>query len=199
MSNKEEHSSSALLSTNKPSTRKPPTSKRLFFALWIDDGLNDDVIQSINKHVIKHYLHCQGRILDKNNWHITLAYFGAAGTNTQACLEEQAEKIKSQPFELNLSKCGFWPRPKVAWLAPEEIPDTLKQLTADLQQMIIPCGFKSETRDFQPHITLVRKARYKPSLSEVTPINLKVSTFCLVESITDPKGAQYKVLKRWEL
>ena len=190
MSNKEEHSSSAPLLK-----KKPPTSKRLFFALWIDD----DVIQTINKHVIKHYLHCQGRILDKKNWHITLAYFGAADINTQACLEAQAEKVKSQPFELNLSQCGFWPKPKVAWLAPEEIPDALKQLTDELQHAIKPCGFKPETRDFQPHITLVRKAKYEPSLSEVTPINLKVSKFCLVESKTNPQGAEYKVLKSWDL
>lgn len=185
MSNKEE------LVSSIPSS----ISKRLFFALWLDD----DAIQNINKYAIKHFLNCQGRILDKNNWHITLTYFGAADINTQACLEAQAEKIKSQPFEINFSKCGFWPRPKVAWLASEEIPDALKQLTADLQQMIIPCGFKPEIRDFQPHITLVRKARYEPSLSEVTPINLKVSTFCLVESITDPQGAQYKVLRSWDL
>ena len=103
----------------------------------------------------------------------------------------------SQPFELNLSKCGFWPRPKVAWLAPEEIPDTLKQLTDDLQQLIKPCGFKPEQREYQPHITLVRKAKYEPSLPEITAINLKVSKFCLVESKTEPEGAQYRVLKTW--
>ena len=81
-------------------------SKRLFFALWLDDN----VVQKINQYVIKHFFDCQGRILEKNNWHITLAYFGAAAANTQDCLEQQAEKIKSQPFELNLSTCGFWHR-----------------------------------------------------------------------------------------
>jgi 2'-5' RNA ligase len=169
--------------------------KRLFFALWPDD----EVIQNIQEHVIKHFLNCQGRILDNNNWHITLAYFGSADANTQACLEEQAKKIKCQPFELNLSKCGFWPRPKVAWLAPEEIPEVLKQLTNDLQQAIIPCGFKLDTRDYQPHITLVRKAKHQQAVSEVDPINWQVTRFCLVESKTYPEGAQYKVLKSWDL
>ena len=190
MSNKEEHLSSALLSRSKPSA-----SKRLFFALWPDE----DVILNIKQHAIKHFLNCQGKILKKNNWHITLAYFGSSAAATQACLEEQAEKIKSQPFELNLTKCGFWPRPKIAWLASEEIPDVLKQLTNDLQHAITPCGFKVETREYFPHITLVRKAKCNPATFEVSPINMEVSKFCLVESKTYPEGAEYKVLKCWDL
>ena len=170
-------------------------SKRLFFALWLDE----EAVQNIQQYAIQNFLNCQGRILDKKNWHITLAYFGSSDAGTQSCLEEQAEKITSQPFELTFSKCGFWPNPKVAWLAPKEIPDTLKQLTEDLQKMIIPCGFKPEQREYQPHITLVRKAKYEPSLSESTPINLKVTKFCLVESKTAAEGAQYSILKSWYL
>ncbi len=170
-------------------------SKRLFFALWLDDN----VVQKINQHVLKYFFDCQGRILEKNNWHITLAYFGAAAANTQDCLEEQAEKIKSQPFELNLSTCGFWHRPKVAWLAPIEIPAAFKQLTHELQNVIQPCGFKPEIREHQPHITLVRKAKQEPAISEVEPVNWQVKQFCLAESKTYPGGAQYKVLKSWDL
>lgn len=169
--------------------------KRLFFALWLDDS----VVQKVKQDVIKHFSNCQGRILEANNWHITLSYFGAADASTQVCLEENAEKIKSQPFELNLSKCGFWPRPKVAWLAPEEIPEALNQLAYNLQHIIEPCGFKLDLREYHPHITLVRKAKHQPSVSEVEPINWQVRQFCLVESKTYPEGAQYKVLKSWDL
>lgn len=170
------------------------STKRLFFALWPDE----DVVQKIKQHALKQFLDCQGKILHKHNWHITLAYFGASDAITQSCLEEQAKIIKSQPFELKLSKCGFWSRPKVAWLAPDEVPEVLKQLTHDLQHAIIPCGFKPETRDYQPHITLVRKAKCNPAISEIRPIHMKVSKFCLVESKTYPEGAEYKVLKSWD-
>lgn len=181
--------------SNKEQLPCSDQSKRLFFALWLDDK----VVQKIQQYVIKYFLNCQGRIRETTNWHITLAYFGAADISTQACLEEKVEKIIRQPFELNLSKCGFWPRPKVAWLAPEEIPDALKQLTHDLQHSIKPCGFKVETRAYQPHITLVRKAKHQPAVSEVEPISWKVKQFCLVESKTYPQGAQYKVLRSWDL
>lgn len=183
----------SLSDSEKPSSAAK--NKRLFFAIWPDD----QVIRKIKQHVIKHFEQCQGRILDKHNWHITLAYFGSADEETQTCLEEQAGKIKSQPFELNFSKCGFWPRPKVAWLGPEKIPEVLKQLTFDIQHTIIPCGFEPETRDYHPHVTLVRKAKREPSLLEIPSINWKVSKFCLVESKTDPQGAQYNVLKCWDL
>ena len=188
MSNKERLSSS-------PSSSSSPKTKRLFFAIWPDEN----VVQDIEQHAVMHFKICQGRILDKHNWHITLAYFGSSDAITHACLEEQAEKIQSQPFELKLSLCGFWPSPKVAWLAPEEIPETLTQLTADLQLAIQPCGFKPETRDYQPHISLVRKAKYTPAVLEIKPIKMKVTRFYLAESKTSTEGAEYTILKAWDL
>lgn len=169
--------------------------KRLFFALWPDE----DVIKNIKQHALKHFFECQGKIVKQHNWHITLAYFGASDSTTQRCLEEQAEKISGQPFELELSTCGYWKRPKVAWLAPTKTPDALKQLTHELQAIIEPCGYKVESREFLPHITLVRKAKSQPVVSEINPINMKISKFCLVESNSSPNGVEYKILKSWDL
>ena len=130
-------------------------SKRLFLALWPDE----EVKRKIHQHAIKHFSACKGRILEKKNWHITLAYFGAANTDTQQCIETQAEIIKSEPFDLSLSQCGYWKKPAVAWLAPTTIPEELKQLAFEVQQNLIPCGYQPDTRDYQPHVTLVRKAK----------------------------------------
>jgi len=177
------------------SNKDTADKKRLFFALWLDDK----TVQHIKQNILKYFLPCQGHMVPENNWHITLAYFGASDMNIQDCLEEKAEKVISQPFELNLSKCGFWPRPRVAWLGVKEIPAVLKELMHDLQQNIQPCGFNVETRAYQPHVTLVRKAKHQTAVSEVDPITCKVTQFCLVESKTYPEGAQYTVLKRWDL
>jgi 2'-5' RNA ligase len=188
---------SKLSQSNTEQSAFPHKKKRLFFALW----LNDEVIKKIQQEVIKHFLYCQGNILEAHNWHLTLAYFGTADPATQACLEEQADKIQSQPFALNLSQCGLWPAPKVAWLAPAEVPETLNALTHELQHFIQPCGFKAETRAFQPHITLVRKAKQPAAVERIAAINWQVSQFCLVESTSGlpGKGAQYTVLRRWDL
>ncbi|MDH5601389.1 MAG: RNA 2',3'-cyclic phosphodiesterase, partial [Gammaproteobacteria bacterium] len=106
--------------------------------------------------------------------------------------------IKAQAFDLNLSKCGFWKKPAVAWLAPATIPGELKHLAAQVQQSLIPCGFQPDSRDYQPHVTLVRKAKQVPALDEIQPIPWQVDKFCLVESVTSKEGANYQVLKSWD-
>ncbi len=181
--------------SNENALKLPSQPKRLFFALWLDKA----AVQKINKDIIEYFSPCQGRVLAPNNWHITLAYFGSADANIQACLEQQAAKIISSSFKLQLSICGYWPRPKVAWLAPIEIPHALKHLKQELQRKIQLCGFKKDTREFQPHITLVRKAKNQPAVAVIEPIELKVTAFCLVESKTEADGAYYSVLKRWNL
>ena len=185
---------SRIAPVNTVSHQVTTPTKRLFFALWPEE----EVVKKIKRHALKHFLDCQGRTLKYSNWHITLAYFGASDSETQSCLEAKAATIKSTPFELNLSKCGFWSHPQVAWLAPNDIPDVLKQLVYDLQQAIIPCGFKPDARDYNPHVTIVRKAKTFPAVTEIKPINMKVTKFCLVESKTFPEGAEYQVLKSWD-
>ena len=155
------------------SSDQTPT-KRLFLALWPDE----DVVRKISQHAIKSFSDCQGRILEKNNWHITLAYFGASDANTQLCLEQQAEKIKAEPFELSLSLCGFWKKPAVAWLAPAIIPKELLHLALDVQQTLIPCGYEPEMHDYKPHVTLVRKAKQPPSVNAIQPITWWMVLLC---------------------
>ena len=169
-------------------------SKRLFLALWP----GEEVVRKIHQHAIKHFAACKGRILDKNNWHITLAYFGAANVDQQRCIETQAEKITSQHFDLDLTSCGYWKKPAVAWLAPVMLPNELKQLASQVQNNLVPCGFEPEKRDYKPHVTLVRKAKNFPDVKEIRAIEWHVDKFCLVESVTAEEGAIYTVLKSWE-
>lgn len=176
-------------------SQKLSDTKRLFFAIWPEY----DVVQKIKDHALKHFMNCEGRILEQHNWHITLAYFGNANPETRLCLEQQAEKIQSQPFQLDLQRLGFWKRPKVAWLAPLNIPDALKQLVFDLQQNLIDCGYEPDKRDYKPHLTLVKKAKQPPVTHEIEPILWQVDTFCLVESKTYATGAEYRVIKRWNI
>lgn len=170
-------------------------SKRLFIALWP----GEEVTRKIKQHALKHFSECKGRVLDKHNWHITLAYFGAADSNTQECIESQLSNIKAHEFELALSVCGYWKKPAVAWLAPNSIPEALKSLAFDVQQSLIACGYQPEQRDYKPHVTLVRKARTSPAVSEIQEINWTVKSFSLVESKISVGGAQYKVIKSWNV
>ena len=182
------------MSTND-NIQKTSESRRLFFALWPDK----DVIQKIKHHALKHVIDCQGRILEQHNWHITLAYFGSSDSETHLCLEQQAENIQSHPFQFDLQSLGFWKKPKVAWLAPLNVPDVLKQLAFDIQQNLIHCGYEPEKRDYLPHVTLVKNAKTVPAVLNIDPIPWQVDSFCLVESKTSATGAEYRVIKTWNI
>ena len=169
--------------------------KRLFFALWPDES----VLKKINQDALASFANCQGNLIKTHNWHITLAYFGAANKDMQQCLEQQAEKIKSQAFELHLSQLGYWSKVKVAWLAPNEIPTELSRLANELQSLIIPCGYKAESRAYQPHLSIMRKAKKAPAVTEISTIKMLVSKFCLAESLSTTSGVEYKILRSWDL
>ncbi len=169
--------------------------KRLFFALPI----TADCTRQIAHDVVPLFRSCGGRPVAEANWHITLAYFGAADAVAQQCLQQQADTLEATAFELVLDRCGFWSRPKVAWLGASTLPDALQQLCSQLQQTLVPCGFQPESRLFQPHITLIRKARRAPAMAKISPITLPVTDFCLYQSVTQTEGVVYKKLKSWAL
>ncbi len=168
-------------------------TRRLFLALWP----TPEVVAQIQQQAVKHFKACHGRILKPHNWHITLAYFGASDTTTRQCLERQVQTIQATPFQLLLTQCGFWKKPAVGWLAPESVPPALDKLAADIQQVIVPCGYRPEERPYRPHITLVRKAKRFPDTENIAPIHWAVDKFCLVESKTLPGGAEYIVLEEY--
>jgi 2'-5' RNA ligase len=56
-----------------------------------------------------------------------------------------------------------------------------------------------DTRPFNPHVTLVRKAECAP-LPDSTPIiDWQVEDFVLVRSTLAPDGSRYETIGRWPL
>lgn len=169
---------------------------RLFFALWPDA----DLAGQIHKAISKPLAHCDGKRVPLNNYHITLVFYGSADAEQRACLEQAADKLAGQSFQIELSQLGYWPKPRVIWLAPTELPGALHQLQSDLSQVLVDnCGYQAETRHYHPHLTLTRKSRQGPETRQIEAIEWPVKQFALVQSITRPEGAEYKVLKQWPL
>jgi 2'-5' RNA ligase len=67
-------------------------------------------------------------------------------------------------------------------------------LTEQLKLLALPQGLPVDERPFKPHITLSRKARTALDLG-FEPIVWQTNSFCLVESLTQPEGAVYRVLR----
>ena len=117
----------------------------------------------------------------------------------QHCMEQVASKIYLPSFTLVLSELGYWPKPKVAWLAPKQIPGGLINLANNLNANLTACGYEPDTRPFHAHITLLRKAKRHPKDPETREINWSVDRFSLVESITHAEGVEYQVIAEWQL
>ena len=64
-------------------------------------------------------------MVDRRNWHVTLAFIGPFPENRIPYLLERAEEIRVEPFRLNFDRLEYWPRPRVASLSAATVPDEL--------------------------------------------------------------------------
>lgn len=170
--------------------------QRLFFALWPAlslqseiDALNRQLGGIVGGHRVAH-----------QSLHLTLSYLGAVDQTIRDCLERGVSRVMVPPFTLHLDVTGYWPKPRVFWLAPQTTPNALSLLVVTLQTVLQGCGLEPEQRPFQPHVTLRRKADIPVSgWDRATSINWRVDDFALVESNTGDGGVEYRVLRRWPL
>lgn len=169
-------------------------TQRLFFALW-PGGREREKLQDYFPLLRG----CGGRKVSPQNLHLTLAFLGSIDADIRDCLVAAAERIALPRFSLQLSRLGFWPHPGVVWLGSGEAPAELLELVAELHQAMLACGLEPESRRFQPHITLLRKAQRGPRKQEVSPLEWQAERFVLVASDTRPEGAHYQILNSWDL
>lgn len=168
------------------------SKKRIFFALWPDNRQRDrlrDVINSVARTV-------EGNIVDRRDWHVTLAYIGDFPEDQVSDLLERAGQIPVEPFHLGFDKLEFWPRPKIACLIAPTVPAEMQSLVTALNSLIQDFGVVHEDRTFRPHITVARRARTFPTERLAQRAITEWSSFELVESISAPGGVTYRALKQ---
>ena len=170
-------------------------SQRLFFALWPDDVLCEELLQRG-----KSWLRASnGRQVLRENLHITLAFLGNVDEVQQACLEKMADGIQIPAFELRLDRLAYWSRPRVAWAGVSKTPEAFTQLATQLQQGAQGCGLELEQRPPVAHLTLKRKVTRAQPDEAIAPLCWTVGTFCLLSSVTRAEGPVYTRLKSWSL
>lgn len=167
--------------------------QRLFFALWPSGEMRTALTPLLK---LKH--ECGGRSHPPTNLHITLNFLGMVDADTRDCLEQAAGEIVIPPFELTLDRFGYWSRPRVVWLGCSEIPEPLSGLVMELNRVVKRCGLEPELRPYQPHLTLLRKAKRAPQ-AEASEFSWRAKEFVLAESVSTPGGVEYRVLRRWPL
>ena len=168
--------------------------KRLFFALWPDSGVRAQLAERVGLLQID-----TGRRLPRENYHVTLVFLGNLQEQDIPGLLDTAGRLRISRFPLQIDRCGWWKRAKIAWLAPQATPAPLLELVEQLNRLSISAGVPVDKRDYSPHLTIGRKLSRPLVAHTFEPVHWDVREFYLVESVTHAQGARYRVMKSWPL
>ena len=173
-------------------------SDRLFFALWPDASLRDELAGRIA--VLTDGYPCRPQRPDQ--WHLTIEFLGNVATDRHLLLREAACVVEGslQAREtVVLDRLEHWQKPQVLCMTATLVPPKLAGLAAALKDALRKRGFEPDGREFRPHLTLARKARQRVEGREVAPIRWPVDTLWLVKSIGEAAGSRYEPFARWNL
>ncbi len=174
---------------------RPIDSRRLFFALWPDARLLEQLaerIRPVGAAVV-------GRPQRSDQWHVTLEFLGAVSASRVPAVLEAASTVRAPPFELVLDTVEYWRRPAVLSLTPRACPAELVVLVAALRLALEARGFEPERRPYRPHLTLARRVQPPPGFPAPDPLPWPATEFVLVESTSGAQGSIYTVLADWKL
>jgi RNA 2',3'-cyclic 3'-phosphodiesterase len=133
----------------------------------------------------------QGRAVEADNLHLTLAFLGEVETMRIDALQAMLPMLPRARFALALAHLGMFRNANLAWIAPSEIPAALVSLQEALQQRLARAAFRIEERAFRPHMTLARRCALSLPRQAIAPIPWDVSTLALMESQAGAAGIRY--------
>ena len=134
------------------------------------------------------------------NFHITLSFLGEINHRQHEALIYELDQLVSEPFSLTLDATGLWNGPKILFAAPTETPKALSELAKQSRKAARKAAIEVESRDYKPHVTLVRKATSSLPLPLYSPnVDVHVSAFHLFESVSTPQGVTYPIRQSWPL
>ncbi len=140
---------------------------RLFIGIDFSDENKEIIIEKIK--------HCQGKVVKKENLHLTLVFLGEIAQTKIDQIIHVLKKVNSVPFILTANKTNI-----LKDILVLEINKTkeLIDLQAKLEKEILSSGFLIDSRLYYPHVSLVRKYQKKDiSLFNITEKVNKIVLF----------------------
>jgi 2'-5' RNA ligase len=170
-----------------------PDTLRLFFALWPDDETRQKLAQfsqAIQPNAFKP--------VPPHNFHVTLVFIGNVNKADELVIKQRAASISSEPFVIVFDQLSYWNKPKVISLTSQHPPDPLMILSESLNRAVTSCGLETDSKPYNPHITLVRHVSTFIE-RDCDPFVWRANSFCLVESCSEIDGVRYTVKEEWPL
>jgi 2'-5' RNA ligase len=170
-------------------------SRRLFFALWPDAAVLDELGAIAESGVAC----CGGRRMQRDTLHMTLAFLGNVSEARLPELLGTAGKLRSDAFEVVLDRLGWWPHNRILWMGYHSTPSPHRRLHDGLVQALRQEGFLCDFRTYHPHLTLARNARCAQLPPLPRAVRWLAREMTLVESLLQATSVQYRILARWPL
>lgn len=170
--------------------------RRLFVALWPDDGVADALF-ALSAGL---QARAGGRRMRRDTLHLTLTFIGDVPEARLPELMTALAAVRGEAFALRVDQLAWWSHNQIVWAGVAVVPPQLAQLAAAVRAALTAAGFGfADHGDFVPHLTLMRKARPAGALPQPAPIDWAVPSFALVESTPSAAGAAYTRLAEWTL
>jgi RNA 2',3'-cyclic 3'-phosphodiesterase len=171
------------------------SAKRLFVSLELPDSVTETLAR-LDPEI-------RGvRWLEPRQMHLTLAFLGDIGAETQETFSEKLRAISWKSFFLPLTGLGTFPSkgwPKIVWIGVGTGHPHLFQLHKRVQEAILAAGLEPDLRSFHPHVTLARCRDVSPqtirpflkSHAQLDAGIIHVESFVLNSSWLTPAGSVY--------
>jgi len=147
--------------------------------------------------------------VEQDNLHITLKFLGEVPDkeidNLISLSTDAAEGVK--PFAAEFAGVGTFPgghHPRVIWVDTVKGREEQGDIASSLEEKLSNAGFRSEEREFKPHITVGRVredkglAKLLSKLEGLRGTNfgeMKIDHVNIMKSRLSPKGPTYEIIK----
>jgi 2'-5' RNA ligase len=168
---------------------------RLFFALW--PPLEAAAARA--HWAAKVQRATRGRVTRAETIHLTLAFLGEVPEARLPDAVAAAREVRGAAHALPIEEARYWEHNRIVWAGPREMPAPLAELASELRAALLRGRFALESRPFQAHITLIRKAGTPRSLPPLPAVDWPVGEFVLVRSASASEGSRYMFAERFAL
>ncbi len=183
----------------EPLTASPPEepadSARLFFALWPEISVRNDLTAWQKK------LQQGGNARAMRPWtlHLTLAFLGTTPEDQFNAVKEAAAGARGKAFDFVLDHAGYWPHNHIVWVGCSAPPPPLIELQSALAAKLMEAGIKFDAQPFFPHVTTLRNVRIAKTGLPQSVLAWPVRDFVLVESKPGADGSRYQTVAKFPL
>lgn len=166
---------------------------RLFFALWPPR----EAAAALNAWGLQASRATGGRATRAESIHLTLAFLGEIDARRLAELKHL--QAAGEAHALPIEQARHWARNRIVWAGPKEMPEALRELVGALNAELAQREFRTESRRFAAHVTLIRKTRGSGELPALPAVHWPVREFLLVGSQLTAEGPRYEILGSYPL